>query len=128
MPDDIFSFGLEAGAIAVYSYLLRCEDRKTHQCWPSYNTIGAAVNLSKNTVKKNVAELERRCFISTEPTTVILQNGRKQNGNLRYTIRPIQDARDHFYEQQMQKLENDVRLQKYEQAQQKRRQQEQRPA
>lgn len=50
LPNEIFPLGLEAGAIAVYSYLLRCEDRKTHQCWPSYKTIGIAVNLSKNTV------------------------------------------------------------------------------
>ena len=41
--------------IAVYNYLLRCEDRRTYQCHPSYRTIGRAVQLSENTVRKYVA-------------------------------------------------------------------------
>ncbi|WP_330658909.1 hypothetical protein [Acutalibacter muris] len=28
-----------------------CEDRKSHQCWPSYKTIGRAVGMSENTVR-----------------------------------------------------------------------------
>ena len=35
LPDEIFLLGLNAGELAVYSYLKRCEDRKTHQCWPN---------------------------------------------------------------------------------------------
>lgn len=128
LPNEIFSLGLEAGTIAVYGYLLRCEDRRTHQCWPSYKTIGAAVRLSRNTVKKHVAELERKRLITTEPTTVIRQDGRKQNGNLLYTIRPIQDARDYFHQQQLEQLEMYVQRQKYEQAQTQRQQRERRSA
>lgn len=35
LPDEIFLLGLNAGELAVYSYLKRREDRKTHQCWPN---------------------------------------------------------------------------------------------
>ena len=46
LPNEIFSLGLCDGEIAVYVYLLRCENRVTHQCYPSYNTIGNAIGLS----------------------------------------------------------------------------------
>lgn len=48
LSNDIFSLGLSSGALAVYSYLLYCEDRKTYQCWPSYRSIGKAVRMSIN--------------------------------------------------------------------------------
>ena len=54
LPNEIFMLGLKAGEILVYSYLLYCEDRKTYKCYPSYTTIGNAVDMSKNTVKKYV--------------------------------------------------------------------------
>ena len=40
LPNEIFLLGLLLGALAVYSYLLCCENRNTYQCWPSYKTIG----------------------------------------------------------------------------------------
>ena len=105
IPNELFSLGLEAGEIAVYSYLLRCEDRKTHQCWPSYQTIGSAVGMSKKTVQKYVAMLEDKRLIATEQTTVQRHDGRQQNGNLLYTIRPIQEAIDAHQQRQMRRLE-----------------------
>ena len=108
VPNVIFSLGLEYGEIAVYNYLLRCENRKTYQCWPSYNTIGAAVHMSKNTVKKYVAGLEGKRLITTEYTNVQTQDGSVLNGNLRYTILPIQRAVDYSHEQQLARLELDV--------------------
>ena len=33
LPNAIFSLNLCPGEIAVYSYLLYCEDRKTYQCY-----------------------------------------------------------------------------------------------
>lgn len=51
LPSEIFLLGLRPGELAVYSYLRRCEDRGTHQCWPSYKTIGKAVGMSENTVR-----------------------------------------------------------------------------
>ena len=109
MPNEIFYLSLNYGEIAVYTYLMFCEDRKTFQCYPSYNTIGKALGMSKKTVMKYVKSLENKCLITTEHTTVILKSGQKQNGNLRYTIRPINEAKEHFYRQQMIKLEFDLR-------------------
>ena len=89
------------GAIAVYGYLLRIEDRRTYQCHPSYATIGKAVGMSRNTVRKYVQELEERGLIRTERTSIITQDGRKQNGSLLYTILPIQFSIDQFYQRQL---------------------------
>lgn len=89
LPNEIYQLGLSHGAIAVYGYLLRIEDRRTYQCHPSYATIGKAVGMSNNTVRKYVQELEERGLIVTERTSIITQDGRKQNGSLLYTILPI---------------------------------------
>ena len=86
LPNEIYQLGLSHGAIAVYGYLLRIEDRRTYQCHPSYATIGKAVGMSNNTVRKYVQELEERGLIRTERTSIITQDGRKQNGSLLYTI------------------------------------------
>ena len=112
MPNEIFSLGLNSGEIAVYTYLMSCEDRRTYQCYPSYNTIGKALKMSKKTVMKYVKSLEDKCLISTEHTMVTLKSGRKQNGNLRYTIRPINEAKENFYRRQMIKLEFDLKNKK----------------
>ncbi len=112
LPNEIFLLGLSPGALAVYSYLLCCENRKTYRCWPSYKTIGNAVGMSQNTVRKYVCELEERQLISTENTTIITKEGLKRNGNLLYTIRPIRDAVDRYHEQQLHRLELDVERQR----------------
>lgn len=101
LPNEIFMLGLCAGEISVYSYLLYRENRKTFQCWPSYKTIGKAVGMSQNTVRKYVMALEEKALISTEPTSVRTRSGQKRNGSLLYTIRPIREALDQFYERQM---------------------------
>ena len=36
LPNEIYDLGLSRGAISVYSFLLRQEDRKTYQCLLSY--------------------------------------------------------------------------------------------
>ena len=97
MPNEIFMLGLCAGEISVYSYLLYRENRETFQCWPSYKTIGKAVDMSPNTVRKYVMALEEKALISTEPTSVYTQSGQKRNGSPLYTIRPIQEALNQFY-------------------------------
>jgi len=57
--------------------------------------------MSNNTVRKYMCKLEERQFISTEGTTVTTKAGLKRNGNLLYTIHPIQLAMNQFYEQQL---------------------------
>ena len=101
LPNEIFSLGLGAGEIAVYAYLRCLENPSTYQCWPSYATIGKAVGMSNNTVRKYVQELEERGLIVTERTSIITRDGRKQNGSLLYTILPIQFSIDQFYQRQM---------------------------
>ncbi len=100
-PNCLFSLGLSAGEIAVYSYLLRCEDRKSFTCYPSFRTIGKAVGLSRNTVQKYVSSLENRGLIETEKTSVFRKDGSKWNGNLKFTICPIQSALEFYNEQQL---------------------------
>ena len=101
LPNEIFSLGLSAGAIAVYGFLLHREDRKTYQCVASYRTIGEAVGMSVNTVRKYVTELEERGLIRTERTTATTRDGRTLNGCLRYYILPIQMSIEQFYERQL---------------------------
>lgn len=108
LPNELFSLGLITAEISIYTYLLYIEDRKTHQCWPSYKTIGKAVKLSNKTVKKYVAELVDKGLISTENTTVITKKGIKHNGSLRYTIRPIQEAVELYHQRQLRQLELDT--------------------
>ena len=105
LPNEIFTLGLSPGEVSVYAYLIFCEDRKTHQCWPSIKTIGKAVNMSENTVRKYIRQLEERGIITAEPTEVITKAGEKRNGNLRYTLRPIQEVMDEYYARQMEELE-----------------------
>ena len=152
LPNEVFALGLSPGALAVYSYLmyiedrttyqchasysptwiavygylLRIEDRRTYQCHPSYATIGKAVGMSNNTVRKYVTELVERGLIQTERTTIITQDGRKQNGSLLYTLLPIQFSIQQFYEQKLAKLDTECeqerirkRLEAFQQAQQK---------
>ena len=111
LPNEIFSLGLSTGEIAVYAYLMYCEDRKTFQCHPSYKTIGKAVGMSKNTVRKHVDGLTKKRLITTEPTSVYTQKGEKRNGNLLYTVCPIENATAYHNEQQMIRLESEMRRQ-----------------
>lgn len=108
LPNEIFSLGLSGGEILVYTYLMYREDREPFQCHPSYKTIGEAVGMSDNTVKKYVDGLVEKRLITTEPTSVITKKGEKRNGNLLYTIRPIQEAVDYFNAQQLRKAEQEM--------------------
>lgn len=114
LPNEIFLLGLSPGELSVYSYLLYLEDRNTYRCYPSYKTIGKAVRMSQNTVRKYVAQLEERQLIMTEPTSIITKDGRKRNGSLLYTIRPIQEALNLFYEKQLRRAKNAADRQRVE--------------
>ena len=123
MLNEIFNFGLRAGEIALYAFLLKCEDRKTFKCWPSYKTISKALNISKNTVKTYVDKLCEKQLIEVEYTYVYTKDGEKRNGNLMYTIRPIQEAINYDLEKQfernameLKKAEAEKAFQKYMQS------------
>lgn len=117
MPNDIFRLDLSAGAIAVYAYLMCCEDRKTYRCYPSYTTIGQTVGLSKNTVRKYVEELRNKRLIETEPTMI-----HHRNGNLLYKILPIEMAKAYAEQQEERRFLQQIaaervqrRIQEYDQ-------------
>ena len=92
LPNEIFTLGLSPGELSVYAYLIFCEDRKTHQCWPSIGRISQYTGMSANTVVKNIRQLEDKRLINVEPTKVRTKTGEVRNGTLLFTIRPIQEA------------------------------------
>ena len=112
VPNEVFHIGLSHPEISIYCYLLSIEDRETYQCWPSYKTIGRALGMCENTVSKYVRSLEEKGLIRTEPTMVRSKGGRPLNGNLLYTICPIQAAVEAFYERQFRQLEEDAARQR----------------
>ena len=105
VPNEIFSIGLDYREISLYSYLLRCENRETYQCYPSYKTIGKAIGMSENTVAKYVRQLEEKGLIFTKPTIMQSKDGKPLNGNLLYTILPIPGVLEAFYERQFRQAE-----------------------
>ena len=105
LPNEIFQLGLNAGDLSVYSFLRRCENHRTHQCWPSIRTIGEAVGMSENTVRKYIHRLEDRGLITTEPTEVITKSSGRRNGNLLFTLRSIGEMINDHYARQLAELE-----------------------
>ena len=101
LPHEIFSLHLSTGELATYAVLMRLEDPRTYECWPGYETIGKAIGKSKSSVKRYVAGPVEKGLITVEPTSVIMQNGLKKNGNLRYHIRPIREAVEWYTQHQM---------------------------
>ena len=85
----------------MYSYLFRCANRRTHQCWPSYTATGISVN----TVRKHICALAAKGLIGTEDTTVFTKVGLKRNGSLLYTIRPFQEVLDAHQRNELRRLE-----------------------
>ena len=108
LPNEIFGLGLSYGEIAVYSYLLYRENRKSFQCYPSYRSIGKALKMSRNTVNKYVQLLVDKELISTEPTSIFTKDNKKLNGNLLYTILPIEQAKQYFYKRQLEDFDRAV--------------------
>ena len=90
----------------MYAFLLRCENRRTHQCRLSYRTIGTATGMSVNTVRKHICALADRGLSHTADTSVITRDGRKRsNGSLLYTIRPFHEVLDTHNQSLLQSLE-----------------------
>lgn len=112
LPNEIFMLELSPGEIAVYAYLLYREDRVTYKCYPSYSTIAKELHVSKNTVRKYVDKLREKRLIDTEQTTVFTKDGKRRNGNLMYTIRPINDAVELQFQRQLARAEKEQEKQK----------------
>ena len=101
LPNEIFTLGLSPGELSIYAYLMFCEDRETHQCWPSIGKICRHTGMSANTVAKYIRQLEEKLLIDVEPTKVRMKSGEVRNGTLQFTIRPIQEAVNYHLERQL---------------------------
>lgn len=112
LPNEVFLLRLPPSAFVVYSYLLLIEDRRTHICHPSYNTIAAATGLAKNTVMKSVSVLLEIGLIMVEPSSYFDKRGMKWKGNNLYTILPVRLAVDVFYQRQLRQMELDTERQR----------------
>ena len=108
LPNEIFLLKLPPSVFMVYDYLLLIEDRKTHICHPSYNTIATATGMSKNTALKSISILLETGLITVEPSSYFDRHGMKWKGNNLYTILPIHLAVGIFHQRQLRKLELDV--------------------
>ncbi|WP_204791465.1 helix-turn-helix domain-containing protein [Oscillibacter sp. CU971] len=108
LPNEVFLLRLPPSAFMVYAYLLLIEDRRTHTCHPSYNTIATATNLVKNTAMKSVSTLLEMGLIAVEPSSYFDKRGMKWKGNNLYTILPVRAAVDTFHQRQLRQLELDV--------------------
>ena len=108
LPNEIFLLKLPPSAFMVYAYLLLIEDRKTHTCHPSYNTIANATGMSKNTALKSISVLLETGLIAVEPSSYFDKRGMKWKGNNLYTILPIHSAVGIFHQRQLRSLELDV--------------------
>ena len=66
------------------------------------------LHLSRSTVLRCVKALEKSGLIVTEHTDIVTKRGIKRNGNLRYTIIPIQQVMREQNERKLRKLEQTV--------------------
>ena len=113
MPNEVYQLGLSTGAIVTYGFLSCYENRRRGDkarftCYPSYKTIGSAIGRSARSVAKYVQELVEAGLVSTAPTKVTTKDGQRWNGNLKYTLLPIESAVALFHERQLAKLKTGV--------------------
>ena len=113
VPNVLLMLGLSPGAISTYNYLSfrMCRKRGSkdqYTCHPSYATIGEAIGRSARSVQNHVQELVEAGLILTEPTKVTTKDGKRWNGNLKYTLLDPQRAVELHHERQLAKLEAGV--------------------
>lgn len=105
LPNEVFLLNLSPSAFLVYAYLLLIEDRRTHTCHPSYNTIATTTGLAKNTAMKSIGTLLEMGLITAESSSYFDKCGMKWKGNSLYTILPVRATVDTFHRQQFCQLE-----------------------
>ncbi len=109
LPNEVFLLNLPPSVFLVYAYLLYCEDRRTHQCHPSYRTIAGATGLSLNTAMKSVGVLADKSLITVERSCWFNEVCLKRNGNNVYTILPTRAAVEDCHQRQLRRLELDAK-------------------
>ena len=117
LPNEIFLLNLPPSAFMVYAYLLLIEDRRTHTCHPSYNTIANQTGLARNTVMKSIGILLDAKLITMEHSRYLDRCGMKWKGNNLYTILPTQQAVDAHHQRKLHQLELDAERRRVRQRQ-----------
>ena len=117
LPNEIFLLNLPPSAFMVYAYLLLIEDRGTHTCHPSYNTIANQTGMARNTVIKSIGVLLDTRLIAMEHSRYFDQHGMKWKGNNLYTILPMQQAVGTHHQRQLRQLELDAERRRVRQRQ-----------
>lgn len=112
LPNAVFTLGLCPGEMTLYAYLIYCEDRQTHQCWPSIGWICQYTGMSANTIAKYIRQPEEKRLINTEPTKVRTKSGEVRNSTLLFTIRLIREAVNYKLERDLAALPVPKRLKK----------------
>ena len=107
LPNEVFLLRLPPAAFVVYAYLLLIEDRRTHTCHPSYNTIATATGLAKNTAMKSTGTLLEMGLITVASSSYFDKRGMKWKGNNLYTVLPVSTVVDAFHQRQLHQLELD---------------------
>ena len=77
-----------------------------------YRNISKWVKISTPSIYKKVLQLEEKGLIRTQPTKVFSRDGKTLNGNLLFTICPIQAAVQAFYERQLRMA--DLEMERYQ--------------
>ena len=103
LPNEVFQLGLKSGELLVYIYLQYQKGVRSDQCWPSYATIGSAVGMSRKTVQKHIGALIDKGLVRAEYTSVFI-HGQKVNGNLLYTLKPVEQVLREREKAQLDKL------------------------
>lgn len=112
LPNEVFLLIVPLSAFMVYAYLLLIEDRRTHTCHPSYNTVADATGLSRNTVMKSISTLLKMGLITMEHSSYFDQHGMKWKGNNLYTILPVGIAVGEFHRRQIRQLDAEAERRK----------------
>lgn len=120
LPNEIFLLNLPPSVFMVYAYLLLIEDRRTHSCHPSYNTIADVTGMARNTVMKSIGVLLEKHLVTMEHSQYLDRRGLKWNGNNLYTILPTQRAVEAFHQRQFDQLEADTQRRKLRRQQERR--------
>ena len=117
LPNEIFLLNLPPSAFMVYAYLLLIENRRTHTCHPSYNTITNQTGMARNTVIKSIGVLLDAKLIAMEHSRYFDQHGMKWKGNNLYMIPPTQQAMDAYHQRKLRQLELDAKRRRVRQRQ-----------
>jgi len=64
--------------------------------------------MSINTVRKHVCALADKGLVRTEDTTIRTRSGLRRNGNLRYTIQPLEKVLEDSRQADLQKIRQEA--------------------